>query len=123
MIDLFDETVLEFLSKIKECKNLQKYFVGFDSLSNEFFYISRVDCDTIIINNNKWNEYLCLWDYERDCLDYKTIQWINRFVEMKDFIKIDILGDKESCVNLIKSLEKANMKDSLKHNFEQAGLI
>lgn len=106
MFEFLNETYIDMAEKIMQCSDLKPFFIGYDKVLKDYFYISKVYADTVVINNNRWEDFMCVWDYEKDCLDENAINWINRFINKDNIIKIDELKDKESCINLVKSLQK-----------------
>lgn len=113
-MNISEEEYQELQFKILGDKELRPNALFYDRKEQNFFYIVRVDYDTIIINNNMYNDYMCMWDYEMERPDYKSIAWIKRLLDRDEISFIAHCSDKDECVSAIKELEKNNLSSTLK---------
>ena len=101
--------------RLLENDEIKPFLVMYDKTVGEFFYISRVDNDTIITNNNIFNNYLCLWDYEFDQLNIKDVEMIRRILDKDNMLIVTQCEDKQSCECILKELVRMNNYKQLKN--------
>lgn len=101
-----NDTYTKMQERLLSDDNLQAFTVCCDTDKNEFFFIERVDSDAVITNNNRYKDYISLWDYQFDILSEEGVKWIKRLLDRDNIMIVTKCNNKNDCVNLVKELEK-----------------
>ena len=103
---LMNATYTKMQERLLSDDNLKAFTVCCDIVKNEFFFIERIDSDAVITNNNKYKDYISLWDYQIEQLSNEGVEWIRRLLDRDNILIVTKCNNKEDCIKLIKELEK-----------------
>lgn len=103
---LMNATYTKMQERLLSDDNLKVFTVCCDIDKNEFFFIERVDSDAVITNNNRYKDYISLWDYQFDRLSEEGVKWIKRLLDREGIMIVTKCINKDDCVKLVKELEK-----------------
>ena len=108
MNDTYTKMQERLLQQLMQNKLQQRkaFTVCCDTVKNEFFFIERIDSDAVITNNNKYKDYISLWDYQIEQLSNEGVEWIRRLLDRDNILIVTKCNNKEDCIKLIKELEK-----------------
>lgn len=103
---LLNKTYTEMQERLLADNTLSAFTICCDTVKNEFFFIERIDSDAVITNNNKYKDYISLWDYQTEQLSNEGVGWIRRLLDRDNILIVTKCNNKKDCIKLIKELEK-----------------
>ena len=83
---LMNATYTKMQERLLSDDNLKAFTVCCDTVKNEFFFIERIDSDAVITNNNKYKDYISLWDYQIEQLSNEGVEWIRRLLDRDNIL-------------------------------------
>lgn len=114
MMDKFNDKIYsDLLFRLVDSTDLKPYAIYYDKQSDEFFYTVRFETDAIVINNNRFESFICLWDYQYDKRNEEGVSFIKRFLEKDDMSFITQCKTREECINTVKELDRIRVSNSL----------